>query len=56
MFICGNDAEAKKAVSRICSEFGWGVIDIGGIEGSEASLRTENREPRTCGPRPDNVL
>ena len=34
MFICGNDAEAKKAVSRICSEWGWGVIDIGGIESS----------------------
>jgi len=34
MFICGNDAEAKKAVSRICSEFGWGVVDIGGIEGA----------------------
>ncbi len=34
MFICGNDAEAKTAVSRICSEFGWGVIDIGGIEGA----------------------
>lgn len=34
MFICGNDAEAKKSVSRICSEFGWGVIDIGGIEGA----------------------
>ncbi|MDQ6801263.1 MAG: NAD(P)-binding domain-containing protein [Acidobacteriota bacterium] len=34
MFICGNDGDAKKAVSRICSEFGWGVIDIGGIEGS----------------------
>jgi 8-hydroxy-5-deazaflavin:NADPH oxidoreductase len=34
MFICGNDAEAKKAVSQICRDFGWGVIDIGGIEGS----------------------
>jgi 8-hydroxy-5-deazaflavin:NADPH oxidoreductase len=34
MFICGNDAEAKKAVSRICSEFGWGVVDLGGIESS----------------------
>lgn len=34
MFICGNDAEAKKAVSQICKDFGWGVIDIGGIEGS----------------------
>ena len=34
MFICGNDAEAKKIVSQICDAFGWGVIDIGGIEGS----------------------
>ncbi|HEY8181104.1 MAG TPA: NAD(P)-binding domain-containing protein, partial [Thermoanaerobaculia bacterium] len=34
MFICGNDPAAKIAVSRICSEFGWGVIDIGGIEGA----------------------
>jgi predicted dinucleotide-binding enzyme len=34
MFICGNDAEAKKTVSQICKDFGWGVIDIGGIEGS----------------------
>lgn len=34
MFICGNDAEAKKAVSQICKDFGWGVIDIGGIESS----------------------
>jgi predicted dinucleotide-binding enzyme len=34
MFICGNDAEAKKLVSQICQEFGWGVIDIGGIGGS----------------------
>ncbi len=34
MFVCGNDAEAKKRVSQICSDFGWGVIDIGGIEGA----------------------
>jgi predicted dinucleotide-binding enzyme len=34
MFICGNDAEAKKIVTQICEHFGWGVIDIGGIEGS----------------------
>lgn len=34
MFICGNDADAKKIVSQICEHFGWGVIDIGGIEGS----------------------
>lgn len=34
MFICGNDEAAKKLVSQICVQFGWGVIDIGGIEGS----------------------
>jgi len=34
MFICGNDNEAKKAVTQICKDFGWGVIDIGGIDGS----------------------
>jgi predicted dinucleotide-binding enzyme len=34
MFICGNDEDAKKIVSQICEAFGWGVIDIGGIEGS----------------------
>ena len=34
MFICGNDADAKKAVSQICKDFGWGVIDVGGIDGS----------------------
>ena len=34
MFICGNDGDAKKIVSQICRDFGWGVIDIGGIESS----------------------
>lgn len=34
MFLCGNDESAKKLVTQICREFGWGVIDIGGIEGS----------------------
>jgi predicted dinucleotide-binding enzyme len=34
MFICGNDEDAKKIVRQICEHFGWGVIDIGGIEGS----------------------
>lgn len=34
MFLCGNDAEGKKIVSQICEAFGWGVADIGGIEGS----------------------
>ena len=34
MFICGNDDAAKKLVAQISEQFGWGVIDIGGIEGS----------------------
>ncbi|MGA7615552.1 MAG: NADPH-dependent F420 reductase [Thermoanaerobaculia bacterium] len=34
MFLCGNDEDAKKSVSEICREFGWGVIDLGGIEAS----------------------
>lgn len=34
MFICGNDDDAKKVVTQLCQAFGWGVIDIGGIEGS----------------------
>jgi predicted dinucleotide-binding enzyme len=34
MFICGNDAEAKKKVGGLLKDFGWGVIDLGGIESS----------------------
>jgi predicted dinucleotide-binding enzyme len=34
MFIGGNDAGAKKIVSQICEHWGWGVIDLGGIESS----------------------
>jgi len=34
MFLCGNDAAAKAAVTEICEAFGWPVIDIGGIEGA----------------------
>jgi predicted dinucleotide-binding enzyme len=34
MFIGGNDADAKKVVSQVCDAFGWGVIDLGGIEAS----------------------
>lgn len=34
MFIGGNDDAAKKIVSQICEHFGWGVIDLGGIEAS----------------------
>lgn len=32
MFICGDDASAKQAVAGICKQFGWGVVDLGGIE------------------------
>ena len=34
MFICGNDAAAKKNVGDICRAFGWNVVDIGGIQGA----------------------
>ena len=32
MFIAGNDAEAKKAVTTVLEVFGWETIDLGGIE------------------------
>ncbi|MDD5674833.1 MAG: NAD(P)-binding domain-containing protein [Chitinivibrionales bacterium] len=31
MFICGNDAHAKKVVTLFCKAFGWGVVDMGDI-------------------------
>jgi predicted dinucleotide-binding enzyme len=34
MFIAGNSADAKKKVATLLGDFGWGVVDIGGIEGS----------------------
>jgi hypothetical protein len=34
MFICGNHEEAKRKVEGILKEFGWGVVDLGGIEAS----------------------
>jgi 8-hydroxy-5-deazaflavin:NADPH oxidoreductase len=35
MYICGNDAAAKKTVEGLLEEFGWpSVIDIGGIDGA----------------------
>jgi 8-hydroxy-5-deazaflavin:NADPH oxidoreductase len=34
MFIAGNDAGAKETVTGILKDFGWDVIDIGGIESS----------------------
>lgn len=32
MFICGNDADAKKTVFDICTTFGFVTTDLGGIE------------------------
>ncbi len=32
MFICGDDADAKKLVAGLCRDFGRGVIDMGGLE------------------------
>jgi len=34
MFIAGNDAGAKETVSGILRDFGWDVVDLGGIESS----------------------
>ena len=31
MFLCGDDAKAKEQVARICQDFGWNPIDVGGI-------------------------
>jgi len=36
MFICGNDASAKKSVSVILDEFGWEVADMGSAEAARA--------------------
>lgn len=32
MFICGNDAGAKAAVTEILSRFGWDTVDLGAVE------------------------
>ena len=34
MFICGDRDDAKRTVASILEDFGWGVIDVGGIESS----------------------
>jgi predicted dinucleotide-binding enzyme len=36
MFICGNDAGAKSAVTQILDQFGWEVADMGTVEGARA--------------------
>ena len=32
MFLAGNDDSAKAEVGKICEGWGWGVVDLGGIE------------------------
>jgi predicted dinucleotide-binding enzyme len=34
MFIAGNHDAAKRTVGEILRDFGWGVVDLGGIEAS----------------------
>ncbi|HEX4914959.1 MAG TPA: NAD(P)-binding domain-containing protein [Vicinamibacterales bacterium] len=34
MFICGNNEAAKATVTGLLKDFGWGVLDTGGIESS----------------------
>ena len=36
MFICGNDAAAKKVVTGILDEFGWETADMGAVEAARA--------------------
>jgi predicted dinucleotide-binding enzyme len=36
MFICGNDAGAKKTVTGILDQFGWETADMGGVESARA--------------------
>ena len=36
MFICGNDASAKKTVAAICDQFGWDAEDMGAVEAARA--------------------
>lgn len=36
MFICGNDAAAKKIVTAVLDQFGWETADMGGVEAARA--------------------
>jgi predicted dinucleotide-binding enzyme len=36
MFICGNDAAAKKTVGGVLDQFGWEVEDLGMVEAARA--------------------
>jgi len=36
MFICGDNAQAKREVTAILDRFGWETEDMGGVEGARA--------------------
>lgn len=36
MFICGNDAEAKRTVAGLLKQFGWEAADMGNVEAARA--------------------
>jgi predicted dinucleotide-binding enzyme len=36
MFICGNDAAAKRQVGGVLDQFGWETLDLGGVEAARA--------------------
>jgi 8-hydroxy-5-deazaflavin:NADPH oxidoreductase len=36
MFICGNDANAKRVVRQILDQFGWDTEDMGAVEAARA--------------------
>lgn len=36
MFICGDDADAKRAVTEILASFGWDAEDCGPVQGARA--------------------
>ena len=36
MFICGDDAEAKKTVAKLLDQFGWETEDMGAVEAARA--------------------
>src|SRR5208282_3867501 len=65
MFICGNDANAKKTVAGICDQLGWDTEDMGAVEAARAieplcklwcipSTKATGRRTRSscCGDRP----
>jgi len=36
MFICGDNAAAKKVVETILDQFGWEIADMGNVEAARA--------------------